>query len=65
MRFRDGGVAKADEAYIRQSILDPAAQVVQGYEPIMPTFKGLVTEEGILDLIEYIKSLGTTEKAGP
>ena len=65
VHLQGGAVLKADEAYIRQSILDPAAEVVQGYEPIMPTFKGLVTEEGILDLIEYIKSLGTTERAGP
>jgi len=56
VHLQGGTVLKADEAYIRQSILDPAAQVVQGYEPIMPTFKGLVTEEGILDLIEYIKA---------
>ena len=65
VRLQNGAVVKADEGYIRQSILDPGAQVVQGYQPIMPTFRGLVTEEGILDLIEYIKSLGTTEKAGP
>ena len=56
---------RADEAYLRRSILDPATDIVQGYEAIMPTFKGLVTEEGILDLIEYIKSLGTVETAGP
>jgi cytochrome c oxidase subunit 2 len=48
----------ADEGYIRQSILDPKAKIVAGYEPNMPTFQGLVTEEQVLQLIAYIKSLG-------
>ena len=49
--------ATADEAYIRESILTPAAKVVNGFQPIMPTFQGLVTEEQLLQLIEYVKSL--------
>ena len=36
-----------------------------GYQPIMPTFQGLVTEEGVLQLVEYIKSLGPKPAAGP
>jgi cytochrome c oxidase subunit 2 len=52
-----GGIVKADEGYIRESILKPTAKVVAGYQPIMPTFQGLVTEEGVLQLVEYIKSL--------
>jgi cytochrome c oxidase subunit II len=52
-----GGTVMADEAYIRESILNPPAKVVQGYQPLMPTFQGLVTEEGVVQLIEYIKSL--------
>ena len=46
-----------DEAYIRESILNPAAKVTVGFQPIMPTFQGLVSEEGLLELIEYVKSL--------
>jgi cytochrome c oxidase subunit 2 len=46
-----------DEAYIRESILNPQAKVTVGFQPIMPTFQGLVTEEGLLELIEYVKSL--------
>ncbi len=65
VRLRDGRTLIADEAYVRESILDPAAKVVDGYEPIMPTFKGLVTEEGILDLIAYVRSLAPVEKVGP
>jgi len=58
-----GGTAKVDEAYIRESILQPAAKVVSGYQPVMPTFQGLVTEEGVLQLVEYIKSLTTATPA--
>jgi len=46
-----------DEAYIRESILNPMAKVTAGFQPIMPTFQGLVNEEGLLELIEYVKSL--------
>ncbi len=64
-----GGTVKADEAYIRESILNPPAKVVEGYQPLMPTFQGLVTEEGVVQLIEYIKSLspkpGQTGTAQP
>jgi cytochrome c oxidase subunit 2 len=48
-----------DEAYIRESILQPAARITASYQPVMPTFQGLVSEEGLLELIEYIKSLKT------
>jgi cytochrome c oxidase subunit 2 len=53
----DGSTVVADDAYLRESILDPQAHVVAGYQPIMPTFKGLVSEEGLLELMTYIKSL--------
>jgi cytochrome c oxidase subunit 2 len=49
---------RADESYIRESVLYPQAKIVAGYDDIMPTFKGLITEDGMLKLIEYIKSLG-------
>ena len=52
-----GGTVKADEAYVRESILFPQAKVVAGYEPVMPTFQGVVTEDQILQLIEYVRSL--------
>ena len=57
-----GGRALADEGYLRESILNPNAKVVSGYQPVMPTFQGQVTEEGVLQLIAYIKSL-TKQKA--
>ncbi|HUB32110.1 MAG TPA: cytochrome c oxidase subunit II [Bryobacteraceae bacterium] len=52
-----GNHVTADEAYIRESILQPNAKIVSGYQPIMPSFQGLVTEEGVVELIEYVKSL--------
>lgn len=52
-----GAVVKADENYIRNSILNPASQIVEGFQPIMPTFKGQVTEEQLNSLVAYIKSL--------
>ncbi len=53
-----GQTVKADEEYIRNSILNPSSQVVEGFQPIMPTFKGQVTEEQLVSLVAYIKSLG-------
>jgi cytochrome c oxidase subunit II len=48
----------ADERYLRESILNPRAQIVAGYPPIMPPYEGQITEEGLLQLIAYIKSSG-------
>lgn len=52
-----GATVTADEDYLRESILDPAAKVVVGYQPIMPSFQGQVSEEGLMQLISYIKGL--------
>jgi cytochrome c oxidase subunit II len=64
VQLAGGGTVKADEAYIRESILQPAAKIVAGYQPVMPTFQGLVTEEGVVQLIEYVKSLGAGQATG-
>jgi cytochrome c oxidase subunit 2 len=53
----DGSVVVADDAYIRESILQPNAKIVARYQPLMPTYQGQLTEEQILALIAYIKSL--------
>jgi cytochrome c oxidase subunit II len=52
-----GGTVVVDEAYVRESILNPGAKITAGFQPIMPAFQGLVTEEQLLELIEYVKSL--------
>ena len=54
----DGGTIAADEGYIRESIVNPAAKIVAGYQPIMPAYQGLVTEEGLMHLVAYVQSLG-------
>jgi cytochrome c oxidase subunit II len=54
----NGARSRVDEAYIRESILDPRRHVVAGFQPTMPTFQGQVNEEQILELIAYIKTLG-------
>jgi cytochrome c oxidase subunit 2 len=53
----DGTHVRADENYIRESIVNPNAKVVQGFASDMPTFSSLTNEEDVLDLIAYIKSL--------
>ena len=54
-----GDTVLVDEAYIRESILNPGAKITAGFQPIMPAFQGLVSEEQLLQLIEYVKSLQT------
>ena len=61
----DGTSVRFDEAYTRESILYPQAKIVAGYDRIMPTFNGLISDEGMLKLIEYIKSLGDPNGAIP
>lgn len=51
----------ADDQYLRESIVEPAAKIVVGYPPVMPTYAGQLSEEQIFDLIEYIKSLGAAQ----
>jgi cytochrome c oxidase subunit 2 len=62
VKLSDGKTVVANDAYLRESILYPTAQIVNGYPPIMPTFKGQVSEDQVLQLIAYIKSLGSTER---
>ena len=57
VELQAGGTVVADESYIRESIVNPQAKVVAGFQPIMPTFQGLVSEEQLLQLIAYVRSL--------
>jgi cytochrome c oxidase subunit 2 len=52
-----GKTITADDAYLRQSILNPSQHGIQGYAPIMPTYQGQISEEGVFALLEYIKNL--------
>jgi cytochrome c oxidase subunit 2 len=51
-----------DEAYLRQAILNPSAHITQGYAPIMPTYQGQISEEGLISLVEYIKGLDSDNR---
>jgi cytochrome c oxidase subunit II len=64
VHLTNGQTVTADDAYIRESILSPAAKIVFGYAPIMPSFQGQLTEDQINSLIAYIQLLGK-EQAPP
>jgi len=57
VQLEDGRKVLADETYLRESILNPRAMIVGGYQPLMPTFQGQVSEEQVLQLIAYLKSM--------
>ncbi|MBO0721863.1 MAG: c-type cytochrome, partial [Blastocatellia bacterium] len=58
VKLNNGTTVTMDENYIRESILTPTAKVVDGFQPIMPTFQGQVSDEQIMQIIAYIKSIG-------
>src|SRR3974390_825187 len=60
----DGRTVIADENYIRESILIPGAKIVSGFKPIMPTFQGQVSEESLMALVAYVKSLSQSQQKG-
>jgi cytochrome c oxidase subunit 2 len=62
--LQSGDTVLADERYIRESILNPRARIVAGYAPIMPPYEGQISEEGLLQIIAYIKSSGQGQEAG-
>ena len=57
VQLEGGGTVLADENYLRESILYPSARMVRGYPPIMPSYRGQLTEEQVMQLVAYIKSL--------
>ncbi|HTW22218.1 MAG TPA: cytochrome c oxidase subunit II [Candidatus Baltobacteraceae bacterium] len=63
-KLASGETRVVDEALIRQAILVPNSVHVPNYQPIMPTYQGQLNEEQILDLIAYVKSLGSQERNG-
>ena len=56
-KMADGSEVLIDENYIRESILQPQSKVVMGFQPVMPTFQGVLKDRQIDALIAYIKSL--------
>jgi len=58
VKLADGRTVTADDNYLRESILNPGAKVVAGWDPVMPTFQGQVSEEQLSQLLAYVRSLG-------
>ena len=57
LNLANGRTVIADDAYLREAILNPSQHNIEGFAPIMPTYQGQVSEEGVISLIEYIKNL--------
>ncbi|MEM6472151.1 MAG: c-type cytochrome [Planctomycetota bacterium] len=62
-QFASGESAKIDENYIRESILYPKAKIAAGYQPVMPSYKGQLSDDDIYSLVEFIKSLGESSES--
>ena len=63
--LQSGQSVVADENYIRESILFPKREVVAGYNPVMPSYEGQIDEQQLLELISFIKSIGTGGNQAP
>ena len=61
VKLQSGETIVVDESYVRESLMTPLAKIVAGYQPIMPTYQGQLSEEQIIRLIAYIKSLAKPE----
>src|SRR6202789_2320400 len=57
LQLTDGAQIVVNDAYLRDAILNPSQHITAGYAPIMPTYQGQVSEDGLIDLVEYIKSM--------
>ena len=64
VQLSDGRTVTADEAYLRDSILLPDKDIVAGFPPIMPSFTGVASEDQIVELLAYLKSLSTRQVDG-
>jgi cytochrome c oxidase subunit 2 len=65
VELADGSSVIVDEVYVRESILNSQAKIVKGFQPLMPTFQGLISEEGLVALIEHVRSMSPAAPAAP
>jgi cytochrome c oxidase subunit 2 len=65
VHLADGRTVTADEAYLRDSILLPGHDIVAGYEQVMPSYRGIVSEEQMIRLLAYLKSSSIKQRAEP
>ncbi len=59
LQLADGSQALVNDAYLRDAILNPSQHITAGFAPIMPTYQGQISEDGLIDLVEYIKNMQT------
>jgi cytochrome c oxidase subunit 2 len=59
LALASGSTVHVDEAYLREAILNPSQHITQGYQPIMPTYQGQISEDGVISLVEFIKQLNS------
>jgi cytochrome c oxidase subunit II len=59
LQLSNGGSVLVDDAFLRDTILNPSMHTTAGFAPIMPTYQGQISEEGLIDLVEYIKKLNS------
>src|SRR5271154_1488655 len=59
LQLTNGGSVIVDDAFLRDTILNPSMHTTAGFAPIMPTYQGQISEEGLIDLVEYIKKLNS------
>ncbi len=57
LTMTDGSQVLVNDAYLRDAILNPSQHVTAGFAPIMPTYQGQISEDGLIDLVEYIKQM--------
>jgi cytochrome c oxidase subunit 2 len=58
----NGSQVLVNDAYLRDAILNPSQHVTSGYTPIMPTYQGQISEDGLIDLVEYLKNLNSNDR---
>ncbi len=63
-KLQNGQSVAVNDSYLRESIVNPQAKIVAGFQPVMPPYQGRVNEEQLMDLIGYIKSMGQTGEKG-
>jgi cytochrome c oxidase subunit 2 len=63
VRLEDGRAVLADDNYLRESIIDPPKKVVEGYQPVMASYQNSLSEDQVLQLVAFIKSLRSGNKA--
>src|SRR6202451_1570835 len=59
LQLTNGSTVVVNDAYLRDAILNPSQHITAGYAPIMPTYQGQISEDGLIDLVEYLKTLKT------